>query len=76
MREFHPEHGWGVIDSAQTPGGCWVHFSEIAMDGYRELAAGQRVSFDVERADQDGYSYRAVRAWPDSVLPGAWAAET
>ena len=39
------DEGFGVIDSAETPGGCWAYFSVIVMDGYRRLQAGQRVSF-------------------------------
>lgn len=61
VRVFHLEEGWGVIDSPKVPGGCWVHFSAIEVDGYRELCQGQRVVFEAELADQDGYAYRAVR---------------
>jgi CspA family cold shock protein len=64
VREFHPDQGWGVLDAPGVPGGCWVHFSALAMPGYRTLAAGQDVSFRSEVADQDGYAFRAVRAWP------------
>jgi cold shock protein len=54
VREWSADEGFGVIDSADTPGGCWAHFSMIVMDGYRSLTAGQRVSFTFERACQDG----------------------
>jgi len=33
VREWHPEQGWGVIDAQDTPGGCWAHFSRVAIDG-------------------------------------------
>lgn len=26
--------GWGVIESPETPGGCWAHFSVVAVTGY------------------------------------------
>ena len=29
VRVWHAEEGWGVIDSAETPGGCWTHFSAV-----------------------------------------------
>ena len=61
VRAFDAEEGWGVIDGPEVPGGCWVHFSAIEVDGYRELRQGQRVVFEAEPADQDGYAYRAVR---------------
>lgn len=69
MRIFHADEGWGVIDGPDVPGGCWVHFSAIAMDGYRELADGQHVSFRYESASQDGFDYRAVKVWTDAVEP-------
>lgn len=60
VREWHPEEGWGVVDSPQTPGGCWVHFSHIQATRYRELAPGTTVALEFEPADQDGFAYRAV----------------
>jgi CspA family cold shock protein len=69
VREFHADEGWGVLDAADVPGGCWVHFSAIAADGFRELAGGQQVSFRAEAADQDGFAYRAVKVWTDGAEP-------
>lgn len=63
VREFHPDEGWGVIDAPNVPGGCWVHFSAVAMDGYRQLLPGQRVAFRAEQADQDGFAFRATEVW-------------
>ena len=60
-RVWHREDGWGVLDCEETPGGCWVHVSHIEADGYRALAAGQQVRVEWERADQDGFQFRAVR---------------
>jgi cold shock protein len=53
----------GVIDGPDVPGGCWVHFSAIAMNGFRALTAGRRISFRAEPADQDGFAFRAVKVW-------------
>jgi CspA family cold shock protein len=64
VRAWHTDEGWGVIDSPATPGGCWAHFSVIDTDGYRAMGDGDAVRFDFERADQDGYWFRAVRVWP------------
>ena len=69
VRSFDAEEGWGVIDGPDVPGGCWVHFSAIAMTGYRELAAGQTVSFRAEAADQDGFAFRAVKVWTGDSEP-------
>jgi CspA family cold shock protein len=40
VREWRAEDGWGVLDSVETPGGCWTHFSVVEMVGYRELQPG------------------------------------
>ncbi|MEV2240458.1 cold shock domain-containing protein [Micromonospora sp. NPDC049891] len=69
VRIYHSGAGWGVIDGSEVPGGCWVHFSAIAMNGYRQLAAGQRVSFIAEPAAQDGFAYRAVKVWTTETEP-------
>jgi CspA family cold shock protein len=69
VREFHPREGWGIIDGPDVPGGCWMHFSAIEVDGYRLLVAGQRVSFRAENVDQDGLPYRAVKVWTGKIEP-------
>lgn len=72
VREWHTGEGWGVIDSTETPGGCWAHFSDLDMTGYKELSAGEHVALRWEPADQDGFNYRAVYVVPSSQL--AWHA--
>jgi CspA family cold shock protein len=70
VREWDDDEGSGVIDSADTPGGCWVGFASIVMDGYRRLAAGDPVTFTAEPGPQDGYEYRAILLWPPGTEPG------
>jgi CspA family cold shock protein len=67
VRSFDPDEGWGVIDAAEVPGGCFVYFSNIEMNGYRALTAGQRVRFTYERPGflQDGCPYRALSVRPE-----------
>lgn len=57
------DDGWGVIESSATPGGCWVHFSVVTSEdnGFRHLQVGQAVAFAWEKADQDGFHFRATR---------------
>jgi cold shock protein len=66
VREFDAEEGWGVIDSPDVPGGCFVHYSNIEMSGFRVLRAGQRVRFTFETPgfDQDGCPHRAFVVHP------------
>ncbi|WP_031332325.1 cold-shock protein [Williamsia sp. D3] len=60
VRLWADEEGWGVIDSDDTPGGAWAHFSVVAGTGFRSLQPGQAVEFTYEHAEQDGHSFRAV----------------
>jgi cold shock protein len=76
VRVWHEEDGWGVIDSDATPGGCWTHYSSVLVAGYKGLQAGRAVTFTFETAEQDGYSFRAVEAWPSDQTPDRTGHET
>ncbi|MGW0553010.1 cold-shock protein [Streptomyces sp. NPDC002926] len=69
VREWRDEEGWGVLDCAKTPGGCFGHYSVIQMAGFRTLSPGQRVdlSWEAPGFKQDGYDYRAVSIVPRSA---------
>ena len=69
VREWRDEEGWGVIDSPETPGGCWAIFAVVEMEGYKSLTPGQRVEFVWRYPGQDGYDYAAeeVRPLRDNV---------
>ncbi|MGH3629266.1 MAG: cold-shock protein [Sciscionella sp.] len=69
VRFWLDEDGWGVVDSPETPGGCWTHFSVICTAGFRSLAVGQEVELEWEAPGQDGYPFRAVRTWPTGQEP-------
>lgn len=76
VRVWHDDKGWGVIDSEDTPGGCWAHFSSVLVPGYRMLRAGQPVTLEYEPAEQDGYSFRAIELWPAGQEPHRTGGET
>jgi CspA family cold shock protein len=61
VRVWHDERGWGVVDSPETPGGCWVHFSHIEQDGYRSLRGVETVELEFVPARQGRYRFTAVR---------------
>ena len=67
VSEWRDEEGWGVLDSDETPGGCWAHFSVLRMAGYRRALPGQTVVFTYEAGAQDGYGYRALDVTIDGV---------
>lgn len=46
VKWFNAEKGFGFI-SREGGSDVFVHFSNIAGDGYRNLEEGQRVEFDV-----------------------------
>lgn len=69
VRAWHQEEAWGVVDSPATPGGCWVHFSAVAVAGHRMLVVGQDVEFDFEAVQQDEYGFRGTRVWPRGTAP-------
>ncbi len=64
VRVWNEDEGWGVADCDQTPGGCFVHFSHFAGEGYKVLHVGQRIDLECERFEQDGYQYRATVVRP------------
>jgi CspA family cold shock protein len=71
VREWDDDQGWGVIDSADTPGGCWAHFSAIVVpDGLAKVRPGDHVTFTYDAHLQDGFNYRAALVWPPGVRPG------
>jgi CspA family cold shock protein len=64
VKSWSDEEGWGVLVSPDVGGDIWAHFSAIDGTGYRELVAGQTVTFEVEDLGgpiQDGYRFRASR---------------
>ncbi len=47
VKWFHDAKGFGVIPPEGGAKDCFVHHSAIIGDGYRSLAEGERVEFDV-----------------------------
>ena len=70
VREWSDDHGWGVLDSPDTPGGFWVHFSNIVTTGSGTLTPGDPVTFTYQTGRQDGFDYRADLVWPPGAETG------
>lgn len=67
VTDWNDEEGTGVITSAMTPGDCFFFWGVIAMDGYRTVVVGQRVTFTCERAPQDGREWTALSVRPHGM---------
>jgi cold shock protein len=51
VKWFSNEKGYGFIER-EDGDDLFVHFSEIAMDGYKSLTQGQRVEFEITEGDK------------------------
>ncbi|MER7107359.1 cold-shock protein [Streptomyces sp. NPDC000229] len=62
VKWFNSEKGFGFI--AQDGGGpdVFVHYSNIASTGYRELTEGQKVSFDITQGQKGPQAENIVSA--------------
>ena len=64
VKWFNAEKGYGFISNDNGGDDVFVHFSAIQVDGYKTLAEGQRVSFDVEADPRGGGKLRAANVKP------------
>ena len=60
VKWFNPEKGFGFISNDDGSGYVFVHFSAIQIDGYKTLAEGQKVVFDVEADPKNSDKLRAI----------------
>ena len=60
VKWFNATKGFGFIAPEQGGDDVFVHQSQIAISGYRELAEGQRVEFDITQG-QKGLQASNVR---------------
>lgn len=60
VKWFNSEKGYGFITDDANGTDLFVHFSAIVSDGYKTLADGQKVSFDVEQDPKNTDKFRAV----------------
>jgi CspA family cold shock protein len=51
VKWFNEKKGFGFIESAEH-GDVFVHYSAIAQSGFRSLAEGDNVTFDVEKGNK------------------------
>ena len=61
VKWFNAEKGYGFIESEDGTD-VFVHFSAIAMDGYKYLEEGQEVTFDVSEGAKGPQASNVVKA--------------
>lgn len=60
VKWFNESKGFGFITRDDGNDDVFVHFSAIVGDGFKTLAEGQSVKFDVEPDPKDSRKFRAV----------------
>lgn len=60
VKWFNENKGFGFISNDDGSGDVFVHFSAIQCDGFKTLAEGQKVTYDVEADPRDSSKMRAV----------------
>ncbi|PWM46952.1 MAG: cold-shock protein [Clostridiales bacterium] len=60
IKWFNSEKGFGFISNDNGGDDIFVHFSAIQTEGYKTLAEGQKVSFDIEKDPKNSKKLRAA----------------
>jgi CspA family cold shock protein len=62
VKWFNDSKGYGFIEPQEEGGkDVFVHFSAIQMDGFRTLAEGQEVEFELSSGERGQYAANVVR---------------
>jgi cold shock protein len=61
VKWFDADKGYGFISSAEGKD-IFVHFSAIQAEGYKSLAEGDQVEFDVKDGDRGPQAANVVKA--------------
>ena len=64
VKWFNAEKGFGFISNNDGTGDVFVHFSAIVADGFKTLAEGQKVTFEIESDPRNSSKLRAVNVCP------------
>ncbi len=62
VKWFNDAKGYGFIEQEGGGGDVFVHFTAISMDGFKTLAEGQTVEFELKRGEKGLAASTVVRA--------------
>lgn len=60
VEKFDAKRGYGFITRDNNEPNIFVHFSNINVEGYKELTKGQRVSFEVGNTEKGDAALNVV----------------
>lgn len=69
VRQWRADEGWGVIESDETPGGCWTHWTTVRVAGPPALTEGLRVNFTFRERATHGFDYETCEVWRHGEEP-------
>ncbi|WP_407316319.1 cold shock domain-containing protein CspD [Pseudomonas sp. nanlin1] len=72
VKWFNNTKGYGFINEDGQSDDLFAHYSAIAMEGYKTLKAGQRVSFNIIQGPK-GHHAVDIQAEPVATLKAAEA---
>lgn len=61
VKWFSDAKGYGFIEVDGRPGDVFVHYSDIAGEGFRSLEEGARVEFEMESGSQGDRARNVVK---------------
>ena len=64
VKWFNESKGYGFISNDEGGEDVFVHFSSIQVDGFKTLAEGQHVEYDMEPDPKNASKMRAINVRP------------